>query len=126
MYINKRVKIADILNANFEGYTIDANLNKPEKRYIVGGFSTEDSFKFCPANLRGQKIFNFVESQFIKVETENLYFGIWYDKTNEYIYMDVCKGFNNLTEAKYASANNKQICLYDAVEEIEIYSKFTN
>ena len=121
MYINKKVKISDILNANFEGYTIGANLNKPENRYIVGGFSTEDNFKFCPANLRGQKIFDFVESQFSKVESENLYFGIWYDKTNNHIYMDVCKGFDNLTEAKQASANNKQICLFDTVEGIEIY-----
>tara|TARA_R110000851_G_scaffold305906_1_gene464077 strand:- start:203 stop:574 length:372 start_codon:yes stop_codon:yes gene_type:complete len=120
-FTNKLVKITDILNANFEGLTIDANLNKPEKRYIVGGFSTEDSFVFCPANLRGQKIFDFVESQFKKVESENLYFGIWYDKTNKHIYLDVCKGFNNLNLAKKESENNKQICLFDTINKIEIY-----
>jgi hypothetical protein len=120
-FTNKLVKITDILNSNFEGCTIDSDLNKPIKRYIVGGFSTEDSFKFCPANLRGQKIFDFVENQFTKVESENLYFGIWYDKTNKHIYLDVCKGFNDLNLAKKASSNNKQICLFDSVNKIEIY-----
>tara|TARA_R110000796_G_scaffold90118_3_gene193813 strand:+ start:1150 stop:1521 length:372 start_codon:yes stop_codon:yes gene_type:complete len=120
-FTNKFVKITDILNSNFEGCTIDSDLNKPIKRYVVGGFSTEDSFKFCPANLRGQKIFDFVESQFTKVESENLYFGIWYDKTNKHIYLDVCKGFNDLNLAKKASSKNKQICLFDSVNKIEIY-----
>tara|TARA_R110000824_G_scaffold391627_1_gene589547 strand:- start:2540 stop:2911 length:372 start_codon:yes stop_codon:yes gene_type:complete len=120
-FTNKLVKITDILNSNFEGCTIDSDLNKPIKRYIVGGFSTEDSFKFCPANLRGQKIFDFVENQFTKVESEKLYFGIWYDKTNNHIYIDVCKGFNDLNLAKKASSKNKQICLFDSVNKIEIY-----
>ena len=71
--------------------------------------------------MRGQKIFDFVESQFKKVESENLYFGIWYDKTNKHIYLDVCKGFNNLNLAKKESENNKQICLFDTINKIEIY-----
>ena len=120
-FTNKIVKTADILNANFEGYTIDSNFNQPKKRYIVGGFSTEDSFKFCPANLRGQKIFDFVESQFTKVESENLYFGVWHDKTNKHIYLDVCKGFDDLNLAKKESENNKQICFFDSINKIEIY-----
>lgn len=118
---NKSVKIADKLNSKFQGYTIDENLNKPEKKYIVGGFSSEYKFKFCPANIRGQKIYNFVESQFPKVESENLYFGIWYNENDKHIYLDICKGFDDLIEAKQASAKNKQICFWDNSEDKEIY-----
>tara|TARA_R110002096_G_scaffold369157_1_gene562447 strand:- start:64 stop:444 length:381 start_codon:yes stop_codon:yes gene_type:complete len=120
-FTNKLVKITDILNSNFEGYTIGTDLNKPINLYIVAGFSSENSFKFCSANLRGQKIFDFVESEFTKVKNENLYFGIWYDKINKHIYLDVCKGFNDLDLAKKESANNKQICLFDSVNKTEIY-----
>ncbi len=121
MYINKRVKIADILNANFEGYTIDSNLNKPEKRYIVGGFSFEYNFKFCPANLRAQKIFNFVENYFLYASCNPVFFGIWHNKTNKHIYLDICKEFNDLGEALKQGKENQEICIFDNLNKTEIY-----
>ena len=121
-YTNKIVKIADKLNANFEGFTIGTEGEKPKKKYIVGGYnSAEYSFMFCPANKRGQKIFDFVENYFLFCSCNPVFFGIWYDQTNKYIYLDICKEFDNLNEAKKEGQKNNQICIFDTKTKKEIY-----
>ena len=38
-HTNKIVRITDKLNANFEGFTIGTEGEKPKQRYIVGGYA---------------------------------------------------------------------------------------
>jgi hypothetical protein len=127
-YINKIVRIADKLNANFEGFTIGTEGEKPKKRYIVGGYTNNkikalkySSFRWCPAILRGEKIFNFVEKNFLFASCNAVFFGIWYDKKTKLIYLDICKEFANVYEAIEEGKQNKEICIYDQLKEKEIY-----
>lgn len=125
-HTNKIVRITDKLNANFEGYTIGTEGEKPEKRYIVGGYAKDknlvrDNFFWCPANIRGQKIFNFVENYFLFASCNPVFFGIWYSKENKTIFLDICKEFVYEEEAIKEGKQNKEICIYDRLKEIEIY-----
>tara|TARA_R100001163_G_C5065936_1_gene204075 strand:+ start:2972 stop:3349 length:378 start_codon:yes stop_codon:yes gene_type:complete len=121
-YINKIVKTADILNANFEGYTIGTEGEKPKKRYIVGGYISEKTFfAWCPAIIRGQKIYNFIETYFLFAHCNNVFFGSWYDKKNKTIHLDICKEFDNLIEALKQGKENQEICIFDNLNKTEIY-----
>lgn len=123
MYTNKLVLLANKLNENFEGCTLNLKSEEPQtsryfERYICGGFSKELKFKFCPANKRGQIIFDYIEKNKSIVENENLFFGIWFFEG--FIYLDVCKAYNNRTKAiREASAKN-EIAIFDNLEKTEI------
>jgi len=123
MYTNKIVTLANKLSANFEGCTLNLESKEPQtsqskNRFICGGFSDELKFKFCPANKRGQIIFDYIEKNKSIVENENLFFGIWF--FDGFIYLDVCKAYNNRTKAiKEASAKN-ELAIFDNLEKTEI------
>lgn len=122
MYTNKIVRIADKLNANFEGFTIGTEGEKPKKRYIVGGYTAEKTFfAWCPANIRGQKIFNFVENYFLFASCNAVFFGIWHNKGEQKIYLDISKEFDDLSEALKEGKKNKEICIFDNLNNIEVY-----
>lgn len=127
-HTNKIVRITDKLNANFEGFTIGTEGEKPQKRYIVGGYTNNKikglkylSFPWCPAIIRGQKIFNFVEKNFLFASCNSVYFGTWYDKKTKLIYLDICKEFDDLCEALKEGKENKELCIFDQLKEKEIY-----
>jgi hypothetical protein len=122
MYINKIVKITDKLNANFEGFTIGTEGEKPKMRYIVGGYTNEKTFfAWCPAITRGEKIFNFVEKNFLFASCNPVFFGSWFNEGEQKIYLDICKEFDNLSEALKQGKENKELCIFDNLNKIEIY-----
>ena len=122
MYTNKIVRITDKLNSNFEGFTIGTEGEKPKMRYIVGGYTNEKTFfPWCPANMRGELIYNFVENYFLFASCNPVFFGTWYDKKNKLIYLDICKEFSNVYEAIEEGKKNKELCIYDNLTEKEIY-----
>jgi len=123
MYINKLVSLANKLSANFEGCTLNLEGNKPKttrhfERYVCGGFSQELKFKFCPANKRGQIIFDYIEKNKSIVENQNLFFGIWFFEG--FIYLDICKAYNNRTKAIREAKEKEEIAIYDLLENEEI------
>jgi hypothetical protein len=125
-HINKIVRITDKLNANFEGFTIGTEGEKPKQRYIVGGYAkgknlVRDNFFWSPANIRGQKIYNFVENYFLFASCNPVFFGIWYSEANKTIFLDICKEFDSLSEALKQGKENKEICIYDQLKQKEIY-----
>lgn len=121
-HTNKIVRIADKLNANFEGFTIGTEGEKPKKRYIVGGYTNEKTFfAWCPANIRGQKIFNFVENYFLYASCNPVFFGSWFNEGEQKIYLDICKEFDDLGEALKQGKENKEICIFDNLNKTEIY-----
>ena len=53
-YSDEKVQLANKLNANFEGFTMNTELRNPKtlrynERYIVGGFSEEEVLDLCRA-----------------------------------------------------------------------------
>jgi len=123
MYINKLVSLANKLNANFEGCTLNLEGKEPQTskhfdRYICGGFSDELKFKFCHANKRGQIIFDYIEKNKSIVEKQNLFFGIWFFEG--FIYLDVCKAYNNKTKAIREAKEKNELAIFDLLETKEI------
>lgn len=125
-YTDEKVQLANKLNANFEGFTMNSELKKPNtlthnERYIVGGFSEEEVLDFSPANIRGQFIFNYIERNWEKSKKENLFFGIWHDKETNKIHLDLCKAFNNSYKARREAKLRNEICFWDNLEMEEIH-----
>jgi len=125
-YTDEKVQLANKLNSNFEGFTMNSELKKPNtlrhnERYIVGGFANEEVLDFSPANIRGQFIFNYIEKNWEKSKNENLFFGIWYDKETCKIHLDLCKAFNNKQKAKREAKLKNEICFWDNLEMEEIH-----
>ena len=123
MYTNKIVTLANKLSANFEGCTLNLESKEPQttrhfERYIFGGFSDELKFKFCPANKRGQIIFDYIEKNKSIVESKNLFFGIWFFEG--FIYLDVCKAYNNRTKAIRVAKEKNELAIFDNLEKTEI------
>ena len=123
-YTNNIVRIADKLNANFEGFTINLKGEKPQttkytERYICGGFAPELKIKYTNSIKRGQQIYEYINLFKTNVlNNKGLYFGIWLHEG--YIYVDVCKAFDSKDEAIKCAKLHNELAIYDAFDNVEI------
>lgn len=116
MYTDKIVSVANKLNANIEGYTLNLHGDEPKtsrhnQRYIVGGFAEELKIKWSPANVRGQAIYDFVEKNIAMGSLDGFFFGVW--TFDGHIYLDVCVALNNKTHSLRVAKEKKEIAIFD-------------
>jgi hypothetical protein len=87
---------------NDNGFTVDKNGETPKKGYCVGITPLQFVSVFDLSSNereRFEKICKAFICEFSLFETENCYFGVWYNSENGLTYFDKVKVFNSLSFA---------------------------